>query len=59
MGYRFDCWFWDFEGEYDIQGDEIGAVEINDEDAYIIQKIAVNGMVLSKTKILSTSSRAE
>ena len=24
--------------EYDIQGDEIGAVEINDEDAYIIQK---------------------
>ena len=41
----FDGWaidsivgFGDFDGEYDIQGDEIGAVEINDEDAYIIQK---------------------
>lgn len=41
----FDGWnivsivgFGDFEGEYDIQGDEIGSVALNDEDAYFIQK---------------------
>ena len=41
----FDGWsivsivgFGDFEGEYDIQGDEVGSVELNDEDAYSIQK---------------------
>ena len=41
----FDGWsintivgFGDFEGEYDVQGDEVGSIELNDEDAYIIQK---------------------
>lgn len=41
----FDGWsiesiigFGDFEGEYDIQGDEVGSVELNDEDAYSIEK---------------------
>ena len=41
----FDGWsiesivgFGDFEGEYNIQGDEVGSVELNDEDAYSIQK---------------------
>ena len=40
----FDGWsivsivgFGDFEGEYDIQGEEVGYVELNDEDAYSIQ----------------------
>lgn len=41
----FDGWtietivgFGDFEGEYDVQGDEIGSVKFIDEDASIIQK---------------------
>ena len=41
----FDGWsidsivgFGDFEGEYNIQSDEVGTVKFNDEDAYIIQK---------------------
>lgn len=41
----FDGWtiesivgFGDFDGEYDIQGDEVGSVELNDEDAFSIQK---------------------
>lgn len=41
----FDGWsietivgFGDFEGEYNIQGDEVGSIEFNDENAYIIQK---------------------
>ena len=41
----FDGWtiesivgFGDFDGEYDVQGDEVGSVKLNDEDAYIIPK---------------------
>ena len=41
----FDGWsiesivgFGNFEGEFDIQGDEIGSVEFSDEDAFTIQK---------------------
>jgi len=41
----FDGWsivsivgFGDFDGEYDIQGDEVGSVELNDEDAYTSPK---------------------
>ena len=41
----FDGWsiesivgFGDFDGEYDIQGDEVGSIKFNDKDAFIIQK---------------------
>lgn len=41
----FDGWsiesivgFGDFNGEYDVEGDEVGSVKFNDEDAYIIPK---------------------
>ena len=41
----FDGWsiesivgFGDFDGEYDVQGDEVGSVKLNYEDAYIIPK---------------------
>ena len=41
----FDGWsietvvgFGDFEGEYDLQGNEVGSIELNDEDAYNVQK---------------------
>ena len=41
----FDGWsiesivgFGDFDGEYDVQGDEVGSVKFNDQGAYIIQK---------------------
>jgi hypothetical protein len=41
----FDGWsiesivgFGDFDGEFDIQGDEVGSVKFNDEDASVIQK---------------------
>ena len=30
--------FGDFDGEYDVEGDEVGSVKFNDEDAYIIPK---------------------
>ena len=41
----FDGWtiesivgFGDFDGEYDVQSDEVGSVKFNDEDAFIISK---------------------
>ena len=57
MGYELIVGFGDFEGEYDIQGDEIGAVEINDEDAYIIQKNCGewNGFIQDKNIIYQQS----
>lgn len=43
--FYFDGWniesivgFGDFEGEYDIKGDEVGSVEFNDENSFTIKK---------------------